>query len=51
LSAPEDPPEDLSDEAVSQLNESLKSCHKVVNDYRAALLKQPPARTKPHRRG
>jgi len=51
LAAPDEPPEDASDEAVSQLNESLKSCHKVVSDYRAALLKQPPAGTKPRRRG
>jgi hypothetical protein len=39
LTATDDPPEDAPEEAVSQLNESLKTCHKVVTDYRAALLR------------
>jgi hypothetical protein len=48
LPTPVEPSEDLTDEAVSQLNESLKSCHKVVSDYRAALLnKQPPDKKPP----
>ena len=40
------PPEDVPDQAVSQLNESLKSCQKVVSHYRAALLKKPAAERK-----
>jgi len=42
LTDPDHPTEELPAKAVSQLNDSLKICHKVVDDYRAALLKTPP---------
>jgi len=48
---PDEPSEDLTAEAVSQLNESLKSCHKVVSDYRAALLSKQPTGKKPPKDG
>jgi hypothetical protein len=41
LTKPDERSERLTDEAVSQLNVSLKNCHKVVSDYRAALLHKP----------
>jgi len=48
---PDEPSEDQTEEAVSQLNESLKSCHKVVSDYRAALLNKQAPDKKPPRGG
>ncbi len=41
---PQDPPDEPG-EAVSQLNEGLECCHKVVSRYRAALLKKSDPET------
>jgi hypothetical protein len=38
---PDEPAEEVPDQAVSQLNEGLKVCHKVMSEYRAALLRKP----------
>jgi hypothetical protein len=50
LTDPDHPTEELPAKAVSQLNDSLKSCHKVVDDYRAALLNTPASPPKPPER-
>jgi hypothetical protein len=36
-----DPPAQSSGEATSRLDEGLKSCHKVVQQYRGLLRKKP----------
>ena len=48
LPVSDEPGEVRFGEAVTKLNESLKVCHKVVSEYRAALSKAPA--TKPESR-
>ena len=43
LPVSDEPGEVRPDEAVTKLNESLKVCHKVVTNYRAALSLSPRA--------
>jgi len=41
--SPTQPSDDLPGEAVTQLNEGLKVCQKVVTEYRAALSRNQAA--------
>ena len=54
LPVPDEPAEVPPDEAVTQLNEGLKVCQKVVSEYRAALSQNQPVNdvedAKPDRR-
>jgi hypothetical protein len=48
LPAPHEPVEKLPDQAVSQLNEGLKVCHKVMTEYKAVLLAMPSSTASLH---
>lgn len=47
LPVPDEPAEVPPDEAVTQLNEGLKVCQKVMSEYRAALSKAPDTKPDP----
>ncbi len=50
MTDPDQPTEEPPAESLSQLSESLKICHKLVGDYRAALLKKPRSVENPPKR-